>query len=170
VETRYAILGVIEGIILAMGLGAKMLLAPGGVTPSNVILNAGILAAVIDLITSFFTELYQERAQLLNIQRQMVISQRGWFLRTSLYQHALSRVAQRSTTYSIAAFAGASIPLLPIYVLPNLPLLGLLLPLSLLFVLGFLMGKSAAGSPLIWGTGMVAAGLIVTVVGLVFPV
>jgi predicted membrane protein (TIGR00267 family) len=170
VDTRYATLGVIEGIILALGLGAKILLVPGQATAGNVILNAGILAAVIDLITSFFTELYQEREHLLTVERQMVISQRGWLLRTSLYQHALRRVAERSATYAIAAFVGASIPLLPIFILPHLLLLGLLLPLGLLFILGFFLGKSVAGSPLVWGAGMVAAGLFVTFVGLVFPV
>jgi predicted membrane protein (TIGR00267 family) len=170
VDTRYAILGVIEGIILALALGAKILLASSSGTPTNVILNAGILAAVTDLITSFFTELYQEREHLLDIERIMVISQRGWILRTTLYQRALRRVIERSATYSICAFIGASVPLLPLYIVPRLTLVILILPLGVLFVLGSVLGKFTAGNPVIWGTSMVAAGVFVTLVGLTFPV
>jgi predicted membrane protein (TIGR00267 family) len=169
-DPRYAILGLIEGIILALGLGARGLFDPNDVNVGNAILNAGVLAAVINLITSFSTELYQERATLLEMERKMVISQRGKYFHTALYRAAQLRTLGRAVSYSLSALAGAATLLVPVHLVPHSLLVGLLVPLLLLFALGLYLGRSTAGSPAVWGTGMVLAGVIAVVVGRILPV
>ena len=168
-DSRYAVLGLTEGIVLALGFGARIVFVPQEVTVGNVVLNAGVLAAVVNLVMSLFTELYQQRAELLDIERKMVISDMGRYFHTALYRTVQLRTLSRAASYSISAFAGAAILFIPLSVVRQQPLLGLLIPLACLFGLGFYLGRQAAGNPVIWAIGMVSAGLVVTVVGLLFP-
>jgi predicted membrane protein (TIGR00267 family) len=168
-DPRYAILGLIEGIIVALGLGAKHIFTPGEPAVGNTIINAGVITALINLITSFFTELQQERTDLLEIERKMVISQRGKLLHTALYRAAQARVLSRALSYSTSAFLGACVLLVPTYFARQAPLLGMLFPLVLLFAFGLYLGRRSAGNPIAWGAGMVFAGIMVTVVGFFFP-
>lgn len=128
-----------------------------------------ILASMINLITALFTELHEERESLLEIERKMVISERGQVFRTELYRTALWRVAGRLVSYSVSAFVGASILYAPLLLVSQIPLLGLVVPLTALFVLGFYLGRDVAANPVIWGLSMVVAGGLVTLVGLLFP-
>ena len=168
-DTRYTVLGLIDGIILALGLGAKVLSASDVSGAFNAFINAGILAAVSNLATAYVTELHRERADLLLTERKMVISERGRLFHTALYRSAQLRTLRRAASYSVAAFAGAFVSLLPIRFVYHQPLLEILLPLLLLFALGFYLGRKTAGRSIIWGLAMVLAGVLVTVVGLLFP-
>lgn|GEM_PF-3988402 len=79
------------------------------------------------------------------------------------------RVLNRAASYSLSAFLGAATLLLPVSLTPRTPALGLVVPLVLLFVLGFYLGRSTAGNPIVWSAGIMIAGLLVVVVGRVFP-
>ncbi len=169
-DPRYATLGLIDGIIIALGLGARVILSarvPSGV--GNIVLDAGIFAAITNLVTSIFTELHQTRAELLDVERKMVISERGRLFGTALYRAGQLRALNRALSFSLTAFAGASIPLLPVIFLQGEPFFGLLVPLLSLFILGFYLGRKGAGNPVLWGVAMVLAGALVTVVGRIFP-
>jgi len=169
-DARYAVLGLIDGIIIALGLGAKIIFASrvsGEI--GNVILYAGVFAAVTNLTTSFFTELHQARVDLLEVERKMVISERGRFLRTALHRAGQRRALIRALNFSVTAFVGASIPLLPVLFLRREPLVGLLVPLISLFALGLYLGHKGAGRPVFWASGMTLAGVAVIVVGRFFP-
>ena len=168
-DPHYAVLGLTEGIIVALGLGAKYIFEPADVQGGNIVLNSGIFAAVVNLTTSLFTELHEARADLLNIERKMVISQRGKLFRTALYRTGRRRALGKAASYGATAFVGASIPLIPVYFTSRTPFLGLLLPLLSLFGLGFYLGRGTIGNPFLWGAGMTLAGIFVGVVGLFFP-
>ena len=169
-DARYAVLGLIEGIVVALGFGARLIFAPGEASAGNAVLNAGLLTATVNLITSLFAELHEERAELLDIERKMVISERGHLFRTALYRAAQIRTLTRAVNFSVSAFVGASILIIPLRFVREEPLLGLLLPLIALFILGAYLGRQAASNPILWGAGMMLAGVLVTIVGRYFPV
>jgi predicted membrane protein (TIGR00267 family) len=169
-DPRYAVLGIIDGIIIALGLGAKIIFAsrvPANI--GNIVLDAGVFAAITNLTTSFFTEMHQARTELLEVERKMLIPERGRLFRTALYQSGRLKALLRAFSFSVTAFAGASIPLLPVLFVRHQPLVGLLMPLAALFGLGFYLGRKGAGNALLWAFGMVAAGMLVTLVGRFFP-
>ncbi len=168
-DPHYAVLGLIEGIIIALGLSAKALLGPGDVAGGNIVLNSGIFAAVVNLTTSLFTELHEARADLLDIERKLVISERGRLFRTALQRSGRMRAVGRAGTYALTSFAGAVIPLLPIYFTRGEPFLALIPPLLTLFALGFYLGRETIGSPIFWALGMTSTGVLVGLVGLFFP-
>ena len=168
-DPHYAVLGLIEGIIIALGLSSKALLGPSDVAGGNIVLNSGIFAAVVNLTTSLFTELHEARADLLDIERKLVISDRGRLFRTALYRAGRIQALFRAGTYGMTAFVGAFIPLVPLYFTWGEPVFGLLLPLVSLFVLGFYLGRDTVGNPLVWGAGMTLAGVLVGLIGLFFP-
>jgi predicted membrane protein (TIGR00267 family) len=168
-DPRYAMLGFLEGIIVALGLGAKAVLDPTETNAAHIVLNAGVITAVINFTTSWFTELYHERAELLELERKMVISQRGHYLRTALYRTRLVHTLYRAASFGVSALVGASTLLPAVFLFSGAPLLGLVVPLSLLFAIGSALGHKTAGRPIIWGSSMVLAGICVTFVGLLFP-
>jgi predicted membrane protein (TIGR00267 family) len=167
-DPRYLILGLVEGTIVGLGLGARVIFSPEPAV-ANAVLNAGVITSTVNLITAFFAELHQERAHLLDLERKMVISQRGYYFHTALYHAAQLRVLKGAITNSASSFAGAAVLFLSVPFIRIQPLLGLLPPLILLFVLGLYFGHQVAGNRWIWGMGMVLAGAVVTVVGLFFP-
>lgn len=170
-DSRYAVLGMIEGIVIALGLGAGTILSRG--EPANfghVVINAGVFAALTNFATSFFTEQFQVRRELLNVERMLLVSKPGRVFGTDLYRSNRRRALLRSLTFAATSFVGAAIPMLPIVVLPRLSWIGLFVPLATLFVLGFLLGRKGAGTPVLWAFGLVAAGVLVTAVGVRFPV
>jgi predicted membrane protein (TIGR00267 family) len=170
-DPRYLLLGLTDGIIMALGLGAKAIFGDASAGHlGRVAINAGVFASVTNLATSLFTEQYQTRRELLAIERQLVISERGRLLRTGLFRTGRRRALMRSAVHAGTAFFGAAIPLLPALALPNAPWIGLVVPLGALFVLGTSLGRRGAGRPLFWGLGMILAGVVVTVVGERFPV
>jgi predicted membrane protein (TIGR00267 family) len=168
-DPRYAILGLLEGIIVALGLGAKALFGPAETSPMHLVVNAGVISGVINLTTSWFTELYHERAELLEIERKMVISERGHYLGTALYRTRRLQTLYRSLCFGGSAFVGAAILLPAIYLTPDKPWLALTVPLAVLFLLGCYLGHRTAGRAIVWGLSMAIAGVCMTVVGLLFP-
>jgi predicted membrane protein (TIGR00267 family) len=170
-DPRYLLLGLTDGIIMSLGLGARVIL--NGTDAGHlgrVALNAGVFAAVTNLATSLFTEQYQARREVLAMERQLVISERGRLLRTGLYRTERRRALMRSVVHAGTAFLGAAIPLLSALALPGAVWIDLVVPLAALWVLGFALGRKGAGRPVAWAVGMVCAGIVVTVIGERFAV
>jgi predicted membrane protein (TIGR00267 family) len=170
-STRYAVLGLIEGIVISLGLGAKTIFSASEPTNlGHVVINAGVFAALTNLTTSFFTEQFEVRRDLLNVQRMLVVSKPERVFGTDLYRANRQRALLRSLTYAATSFAGAAIPMVPLAVVPGMRAMGLVVPLVTLFGLGFYLGRRGAGNALVWALAMVGAGVIVTAVGVRFPV
>lgn len=170
-DARYTILGLIEGIVISLGLGARTIVGQGDPAEiSHVVINAGLFAALTNLVTSFFTEQFDARRNLLNVERMLVVARPERVFATDLYRAAWRRALLSSLTYAVASFAGAAIPMLPLVLVPQARATGLVVPMLTLGVLGFVLGRRSASVGLLWALGLVAAGGLVTVVGVRFPV
>jgi predicted membrane protein (TIGR00267 family) len=170
-STRYSVLGLIEGIVISLGLGAKVIFSSSQPTDlGHIVINAGVFAALTNLTTSLFTEQFEVRRDLLRAERMLVVSKPNRVFGTDLYRANRQRALFHSLTYAATSFAGAAIPMIPVAIVPQMRLVGVAVPLLTLFGLGFFLARRSAAKALIWGLGLVGAGVIVTIVGVRFPV
>lgn len=156
--------GLIDGILNALTLAAGRLVGEGG----PIIATGAKVAAVTACTTSFvfFVAHYaQLRSELVRSARQLNLLSRGRLATTQLGRQILREALRGAIVASVCGVIGSTIPLALSLIIPQLPIVGVVLTISLLGALGWALAISVFGSPLLWATGLMLGGVVVTEIG-----
>jgi VIT1/CCC1 family predicted Fe2+/Mn2+ transporter len=114
----------------------------------------------------FFVAHYaQLRSELVRAARELNVLSRGHFATTQLGKQILREALWAAVVASVCGVIGSAIPLAINLAIPQLPIVGIALTIGLLGVLGWLLALSVLGSPILWTSGLVLGGIIVTAIG-----
>jgi VIT1/CCC1 family predicted Fe2+/Mn2+ transporter len=157
--------GLIDGILSALTLAAgKLVSAHGGLALTTV----GKVAVVTVCSTSFvfFVAHYSQlRTELVRAERELNLLSHGKFAASRLGRQVLRESVRGAVVASCCALIGSTLPLAVGLLVPQVPVFGLILSVVLLGVLGWVLGTSVFGSPVVWAVALVVGGIVVTLIG-----
>ena len=160
------VLGLADGILTALTLAAGQLTGPSHEMP----IGRGIRIAVAALVSSafvFYVARYaQLRGELIHAERQLNLMSHGHLASTRLGRSVQIEALVSATVSSIASFLGALIPLLTGALLPTFRCGPVVASLGSLGFLGFALARVVHGSYWLWCGGLVAGGVVLSVVGI----
>ncbi|MFP3267173.1 MAG: hypothetical protein RXQ56_06915 [Thermoproteus sp.] len=109
---RYAVLGLLDGIITAVGLTSSALISghPIGLREAVAI---AVVVATINGLTSFVAEYSHQRASLRDIEYRISLRSTGRILRSLVHRRALTRSLRSAMLMFLWSLAGASSVLIP---------------------------------------------------------
>lgn len=158
------VLGVSDGILNSLTLASATVLRGSGLTVS-LGLRVGVVALASAWFTLFVAEYAQYRLELVHAERQLMFTGSGRLAATHLGRAVAKDATIESTVAAVASFVGASLPLIGGAALPRASWTALAVSVSALGVLGALLAASVGGRRLVWALALVAAGCVVTVIG-----
>jgi VIT1/CCC1 family predicted Fe2+/Mn2+ transporter len=156
--------GLIDGILNALTLAAGTLVAEGGLTFATGAKVAAVTACTTSFV--FFVAHYaQLRSELVRSARQLNLLSRGRLAATQLGRQILREALLGAVVASMCGVIGSTIPLCLSLLVPQLPIVGIVLTISLLGLLGWVLALSVFGSPSLWAISMMVGGIAVTAIG-----
>ncbi len=159
------VMGLADGILTALLLASGRLLGRG--KPVN--LSLAIRVAIGALATSGFI-LYigrfaELRCRLVRAERELNLVRRGRLATTQLGRAVLLESVSDAVISGTFSFAGSLPPLVLAIALPANPFISVVIPIALLGVMGFVLGKAVSGSPILWAICLLFGGAVITFLG-----
>jgi VIT1/CCC1 family predicted Fe2+/Mn2+ transporter len=158
------VMGVCDGILLALTLLAGRLLDGGGAD-----LGLAIRVAVASLASGgfvFFVARYAElREELVRSGMQLNLPADRLLARTRLGRAVLRRAFAQAAIAGGSSFVGALLPMTVACLLPGPTWLALAVPVALLGILGAVLARVTRGVPATWAVGLVAGGIVISGIG-----
>ena len=158
-------MGLADGILTALLLASGRLLAEGRGVDCSLASKVAIYALATNGFVFFVGRYAELRGRLIHAERQLNLTSRGHFATTRLGRAALRDAVRDTTASGASCFAGALLPLALSAGLPSLPLLAVLVPISMLGVMGFVLAKVLGGWPVLWAAGLLVGGIGMTALG-----
>jgi hypothetical protein len=156
--------GLIDGILNALTLAAAKLITRDGLTLSLVVKVGGVTACTTSFV--FFVAHYaQLRSELVHAARELNILSRGHLATTQLGKQIFREALLNAAIASVCGIVGSTIPLALSLIAPALPFVGIALTIASLGGLGCWLGASVFGSPVLWASGLMLGGGVVTMIG-----
>lgn len=162
-EPLALVLGVSDGTLTALTLGAGRLV--GGGPPIDLDLALRIsLAATVTSAFVFFVARYSElRRSLMRAERELSMS--SHLAATALGHRVLVESVEAAAVAALSGLPGALLPLgIGVLVAPS-SWFAIVAAIAVLAVLGLVIARTVAGSSLRWVTGMVGSGLAMSLIG-----
>ncbi|MEZ0247919.1 MAG: hypothetical protein ABWJ97_01480 [Thermoproteus sp.] len=161
---RYIVLGLLDGVITAIGLTSGVLIR-GHVITLNDAISIAIVVAAINGLTSFIAEYSHQRAGLRDLEYKVSLRSTGKILKSLVHRRALVSSLRSGAYMFSASLAGASSILVPASIRPPLGLYALA---ATIIVLAFVLAKSPIEFAE-WLAMIGASALVGLLVGLLFP-
>lgn len=159
------VMGLVDGILTALLLATGRLLGRG--EPVN--LSLAIRVAIGALATSgfiFYIGRYAGlRGRLVRAERELNLVRRGRLATTQLGRAVLLEAISDAVISGTFSFAGALLPLVLAVALPANPLISIVIPIALLGMMGFVLGKAVSGSSVLWAICLLFGGGVIAILG-----
>jgi predicted membrane protein (TIGR00267 family) len=159
------VMGLAEGILTALLLAAGRLLGRG----EHVDLGLAVRVAIGGLATTgfiFYVGRYAElRRQLVHAELQLNLASRGHLATTHLGRAVFRDAVADAMISGTGSFAGSLLPLILAVIIPSMPFISIAIPVLILGLMGFTLGRVVAGSSVRWTASLMLGGLIITAVG-----
>lgn len=160
------VIGFVDGILTAVLLAAGRLLGRGGPPDIGVVLRVAV-SAFFTAGFVFYVGRYAElRASLVRAEAQLNLAGKaGHLASTKLGQAVFWDAASQAAISGICSFIGALLPMTVGLLAPNAPILIVAFPISMLGVLGAVLGRVVRGSYFFWVLWLLIGGLVMTAIG-----
>ncbi|AEA13093.1 hypothetical protein TUZN_1626 [Thermoproteus uzoniensis 768-20] len=109
---RYAVLGLLDGMITAIGLTSGALIRGHSIGLQEAA-SIAVVVATINGLTSFVAEYSHQRASLRDIEYKISLRSTGRILRSLVHRRALARSLRSALFMFASSLAGASSVLIP---------------------------------------------------------
>lgn len=109
---RYLVLGLLDGMITAIGLTSSIILRGGEISLYDAV-SIAVVVAGINALTSFVAEYSHQRASLRDLEYKMYLRSTGRILRTLVHKRALISSLRSSLESFASSLTGASSILIP---------------------------------------------------------
>jgi len=160
------VVGVCDGILTALTLAAGRVIesqAPLGMSLALRIAAASSLSGTFVFFTAEYARL---RGELVHAERELSLTSAGRLAATRLGRAVLAESVAGAGISSICNFAGALFPLALGALLPGPAWVAIAAAIIALGLLGAAVAHGVRGNPLLWITGLMAAGGVLTLAGL----
>ncbi len=154
--------GICDGVLTALTLVAGKLLGPEAGVTASLALRVAVAAAISGAFIFFVAHYSVLRAELVEAERQLNLTESGRMATTHLGRAILTEAVCQALVTSLCSFAGA---LLPLLVGVLMPMLTIIVALVALGMLGAFLGHTVHGRPLFWAVGLFVGGIALTGVG-----
>ncbi len=154
--------GLGDGTLTALTLAGGKLLGPKAAISPGLSLRVAVAAAVSGAFIFFVAHYAVLRAELVEAERQLSVTEHGRLVATRLGTAALTEAWSKALVTAALSFTGA---LLPLLVGAVWPIAGIAVALTALTLLGVVLGRMARGRPLTWGLSLLVGGIVVAYVG-----
>lgn len=159
------VLGLVDGILNALTLGAGSLLGGSHHVTIGLALRIGA-AAFASAAFAFFVAKYAElRGVLVRAGRQLSLREDQRLQQTDLGRRAASEALTATAIVCTASFCGAALPLLAGAILPGPAWLAIVLALAVLGALGLGLAHVLDGDWFRWSAALVGGGVLLTAIG-----
>lgn len=126
----------------------------------------GIAGAASGAFVFFVARYTQLRGELIESERQLNLTEHGRLVSSHLGKAVLVESIIRAFVASFFSFLGAILPLGISALVPIAPWFSIGITLSILGALGVFLALTVKGKPIIWATGLVLAGVALTIIGI----
>ena len=157
-------LGLSDGILNALVLASATVLHGTGLT-AGLALKVGAAAIVSAVFTMFVAQYAQLRAELAHAEYELSFTRSGRIAATNLGRQVRREAMAAAAIAGGASFTGSVIPLLVGVWLSAVSWMALVLAIAALGALGAALAVRVRGSKLLWASALVAAGVVVGVIG-----
>jgi VIT1/CCC1 family predicted Fe2+/Mn2+ transporter len=162
-EPLALVLGVSDGILTALTLGAGRLVGAGPPLDVDLALRISIAATLTDGFVFFVARYAELRRTLMHAEKEL--SMHSHLAATALGGRVLRESAQAALIAAAAGFPGALLPLgIGVAAAPD-SWLAIVAAVAMLAALGVLIARSVAGSSIRWVAAMVTSGLLLSLAG-----
>jgi VIT1/CCC1 family predicted Fe2+/Mn2+ transporter len=160
------LLGFTDGVLTALVLASGTISGSVHGWPGVLLaIKVGVFAFTSGFFVYFVSRFFELRHKLLEVGRQLSVTDRRALLSTSLGRTATLDSAIGAVTASCCSFLGGAFPLTIAALVPEIGAMGLLTALAILGIMGLALGRMTMGSPLVWAAGMVVGGGVVAAIG-----
>lgn len=160
------VVGVCDGILTALTLAAGLVIGSQAPLRMSLALRIAAASSLSGTFVFFTAEYARLRGELVHAERQLSLTSGGRLATTRLGRAVLAESLAGAGLSSICNFAGALIPLALGALLPDPAWLAIAAAIVALGLLGAVVAHAVRGNPIRWVTGLMAAGGILTLVGL----
>jgi predicted membrane protein (TIGR00267 family) len=158
--------GLIDGILNALTLAAGRLAnASGEGATLSLALRVSVAAGATTIFVFFIAHYAQLRLELIRHERELNFTEHGKLAATRLGRRVFRESLLSAMLASSFSLIGALFPLILCAIAPSPAWLGLAITIIVLSGLGALLARSIYGSPLVWGIGHFAMGIVLALVG-----
>ncbi|OPY07411.1 MAG: VIT family protein [Syntrophus sp. PtaB.Bin001] len=159
------VMGLVDGILTAMLLGAGRMLGWGMPIDFKIALKVAVYALATAGFVFYIGRYAEFRAQLVHAAAQLNLKKGGQLATTHLGRMVLGEAVGEAIVSGGCSFMSALLPLSLAVVFPSAPWSSVILSLCLLGILGYALGRMVKGSSLKWAVGLVAGGVFMTILG-----
>lgn len=161
----FIVTGLAEGVLTALILAAGRMLEPSHSLTAGLALRIGMAAGFPEAVVFFAAEYARQRGQLLRMERQLNLTERGRLVSSRLGRQALGEASGAAILSGVCAFAGASIPLVFASVLPGPGWLTIVIAVGCLGLLGAGIGHTTQSCKPCWSLALGVAGGVLATLG-----
>jgi predicted membrane protein (TIGR00267 family) len=159
------VIGVSDGILTALTLAAGSVLGSGKPLEGGLALRIATASAVSGTFVFFTAEYSKLRGELAHAERQLNLTSHGRLAATRLGRAVLLETLSKASLASLCNFIGALFPLALGAFLPRPAWLPVAAAIVALGLLGVAIARSVRGNSFRWAAGLMAAGLLLTLIG-----
>jgi len=157
--------GLTDGIITALIFTAGKILHVGGNISPSLAIRIAIGVALPSVFTFYVAEYARLRRELVDASRELNLSSPMHLINSQLGRVIIRKALIVTSIGTVAGFAGALLPLLVSVVIPNPTWLPIAAAILALGAFGVGLAISVRGNPIYWMAALVAAGVLVTIIG-----
>jgi predicted membrane protein (TIGR00267 family) len=164
---RYLVLGIIDGMLITLGIVMGMNIGELQVEHSLMIkaaFSGGLAAAISNSFGTYIAEESVEQQRIRAIEAQLLLKE-GELLNTEIHNNSQKHIFTSIITMGLAVFTGAFIPLIP-FLIPNSTPIALSIAISIisLFFLGIYTGWMTKRNLFHSGIKVAVIGLLVALI------
>lgn len=160
------VIGLTDGILTALTLAAGQLVGRSHEMGMSWAMRIATAALASGAFVYYVGNYAQLRRELIRAERELNLTSRGHLATTRLGRAVLLEAVWTAALSSSASFLGALIPLLTAVMLPSFKWASVLASVTFLGILGIALAQVVHGSYWRWCAGLVAGGVILSIVGI----
>jgi len=158
--------GWIDGVLTALGIVIGS--AIGG--NNLIVITAGLAGGIGSSFASIASSITAERAavykEIVDLEEKMML-EKNHIRGLRIFKKRLGEASERGVVDGVSTFSGAIIPIIPFTLFSNIVYalsVSIILSLSLLFILGMIIGKISKENMVKWGLKTLLLGMITFII------
>ncbi len=164
------VVGLTDGIITSLIFTAGKILHFGGSISFGLAMRIAIGVALPSVFTFYVAEYARLRRELVDASRELNLSSPLHLINSQLGRVIVRKALIVTSIGTIAGFAGALLPLLISVMIPSPTWLPIAAAILALGAFGMGLAISVRGNPIYWVAALVAAGVLVALIGSVLHI
>ncbi|MCW3996141.1 MAG: hypothetical protein NWE98_08350 [Candidatus Bathyarchaeota archaeon] len=166
-EYIFAIMmGLTDGILTALTLASGRILYSPETANISLAIRVAVASSLSGLFIFFVAQYTRLRGELVRSEKELNLTPKGQLAATRLGRAILMETLRGAFISSIFTLLGAFLPLASGLLFPTFSWLTIVFAVGSLGFLGGAASRFAHGNPVVWSTGLVLMGILLTIAGI----